>query len=150
MSTRVEDLTDVCREKFHALAGWLQAEGIPYAVIFTRRTDAEQVALYAQGREPLEVVNAKRKAAGMPPTKDTGKVTNCDGIKKRSPHQDGRAFDLTFADVLGNPIWPKDPVRWLALGSKAEELGLVWGGRFTPLDPVTGLGWDPDHFEVPA
>ena len=96
-------------------------------------------------------MNALLKTAGLPQisASNNNVVTQCDGVHKRSPHQDGRAFDLTFVDN-GKAVWPHDSVRWFALGMQAESFGLTWGGRFTPLDPLTNLGWDPDHFEVEA
>jgi len=149
MSKRIEDLSPECRVKYQLLADWLTENHIGFTVLFTRRTDAEQVALYAQGRQSLDNVNALMTVAGLPKISDRENVivTQRDGIHKRSNHQDGKAFDLTFVDS-GRAVWPKDSVRWFALGTKAEEFGLTWGGRFTPLDPVSGLGWDVDHFEI--
>ena len=149
MSNRIEDLTPECQATFAEFKAKLDADQIPFAVVFTLRSTAEQVALYTQGRKPLDVVNSYRQVAGLPPTQETAIVTQCDGVTKKSNHQTGNAFDLTFADENGNAIWPSDPVRWLALGGIAESVGLVWGGRWTPLD-ANGLGWDIDHFEMPV
>jgi peptidoglycan L-alanyl-D-glutamate endopeptidase CwlK len=100
-----------------------------------RRTDAEQIALHAQGRKLLPDVNALRKTAGLSPigTVDNSYVvTECDGVKDRSPHQDGRAMDYTPVDSSGAPVWPgKADPRWLAIAECFELAGLTWGGRWT-------------------
>jgi len=115
MSNKIEDLTPECQAKYSLFAGLLDIAGIKTAVVFTRRTLAEQQALFAQGRESLDEVNALRKAAGLPPINagdNASIVTNCDGVAKISNHQTGQAFDLTFVDANGNPYWPTDPSKW--------------------------------------
>ncbi len=44
---------------------------------------------------------------------------------------------------------PEAKALFLAWGEAAESCGLKWGGRFLPIDPITGLGWDCPHIEVP-
>lgn len=136
MSARIEDLLPEAQEKYHLLADWLTKNEIKFSLVYTLRTAEEQHDLWLKGRDSSGNIVDQSLV-----------VTNCDGYNKLSNHQSGRAFDLTFADDNGNPIWPDDPVRWFALGTQAESFGLAWGGRFQPLDH-NGLGWDPDHFEV--
>src|SRR5690349_602436 len=83
------------------------------------RTVEEQKELYAQGR-----------------TKPGKIVTNCDGVVKKSAHQDGKAVDLAF---YPEPYAESNP--WDLLGAMGEALGLRWGGRFTTLK-------DRPHFEL--
>jgi hypothetical protein len=88
------------------------------------RSDAEQHALYRQGR-------------GLP-----GKiVTHLDGITKRSRHQSavdgpwkgtGCAVDLCFLDANGKATWD-DAMPWSLLGTLAKAQGLVWGGDWPKL-----------------
>ena len=104
MSNRIEDLTTKAQELFERFKALLDAGKIPFAVVYTLRTTEEQQALFAKGRDAKGNV-----------TDQSLVVTNCDGILKKSNHQSGNAFDLTFADGNGNPYWPKDPVRWLSL-----------------------------------
>lgn len=90
------------------------------------RTEAQQVALYAQGR-----------------TKPGPIVTECDGIKKRSNHQAqsdgyGHAVDLCFDDK--EPFAEKHP--WELYGKTVRAFGLTWGGDWhSP--------YDRPHMELP-
>ena len=52
MSTKIEDLTPNAQEKFQLLHNWLTANNITHVVLFTRRTDAEQIALYSKVVSP--------------------------------------------------------------------------------------------------
>jgi len=76
-------------------------------VTSARRTTAEQQALYRQGRETPGPI-----------------VTGCDGIARRSNHQDGLAVDCAF---VGADIWDGP---WTQYGLFAEAVGLAWGGRW--------------------
>jgi peptidoglycan LD-endopeptidase CwlK len=115
----------------------LEEGGIPYAVTSTLRTTAEQVALYAQGRKPLDQVNALRLLADLPAIsagENRGTVTNCDGRRVaeggtgRSPHQLGIALDVVPTDD-GEPVWPgpEDP-RWEHIAQAFKAHGFDWGG----------------------
>lgn len=156
MSTKISDLSPKAQVLYTALMAKLEAQGIKMVCTYTFRTASEQQALFAQGREALISVNAKRKAAGLPPineasNKDT--VTNCDGVKKLSNHQSGNAFDMAFVGANGNPTWPPTTTpegaqKWLQFGVLAESVGLVWGGRWAPFNGQ-GIGFDAPHVEVP-
>lgn len=98
-----------------------------------RRTTAQQQALYAQGR-----------------TAPGRKVTNADGVRRKSKHQDGHAVDAAFVRPLVEGRWDltwSGP--WEAYGRIGEELGLVWGGRWGESAPSKGDGWDRPHLEQP-
>lgn len=127
----------------------LDALGIKTIVTFTTRTDAEQWALWCQGRRTLEEVNDARLAAGMLAIgkgENARTVTNCDGKKTRSKHQDGLAYDLAILNAKGNIDWKAAPEFILAMGKAGESAGMEWGGRWKPLDK-TGIGWDAWHFQ---
>jgi len=88
------------------------------------RTVERQQALFAQGR-----------------TKPGKKVTECDGVVKRSNHQArvgetfGRAVDSCFVGL--NPYLEGHPLFeqiWAAYGACAEAQGLSWGGRWKSKD----------------
>jgi peptidoglycan L-alanyl-D-glutamate endopeptidase CwlK len=98
----------------------LAAEGLTFKVTSGNRTQAEQDALYAQGR-----------------TTPGAKVT----WTRRSRHIGGRAIDITLFQGDRNPVW--DSRHYDRAGQIGEELGLVWGGRWkrTP---------DRPHFELAA
>lgn len=155
MSKRLEDLQPDVMFKAKAAIAILEQYGIPYMVTSTLRTEAEQKALYAQGREPLEKVNALRVAAGMRPivpypgvdhkmhSDNEYPVTNADGVKNKSNHQGGRAIDVVPTEN-GNPVWPplSDP-RWAKIADVFRGQGFKWGGDWLKFP-------DPPHYELPA
>ena len=84
----------------------------------------------------------------------------------QSPHNYGAAGDSVLdPDVVvdlpqrehNGKLWPSlwDTSRadlvdlWREYGEQAEALGLVWGGRWAPIDGRTGLGFDFPHVEHP-
>lgn len=94
------------------------------------RTMAEQQALYAQGRQPLNVVNNLRTQAGLPPItaeENKGKVTDL----RFGFHNVGLAVDLV-EDGDTNKIgiqWSWKAIKdYIQLGSIAKRVGLEWGG----------------------
>jgi len=98
----------------------LAAEGLTFKVTSGNRTQAEQDALYAQGRtKPGKVVTWTR----------------------RSRHIGGRAIDLTLFSGK-NPDW--ESKHYDRAGVIGEELGLVWGGR------CKRGTTDRPHFELPS
>lgn len=121
-------------------------------VTFTLRTEAEQRALYAQGREALGVVNTLRKEAKLGPlTPEANQrtVTDLDGVTHRSNHQGvlygGRllstALDFVPAIDPDGPAGPlkvrvdyEDAVRFRSVGALAIREGLIWGGTWRKPD----------------
>lgn len=93
------------------------------------RTDARQAELFATGK------------------------TRCDGVTKRSGHQDGKALDAT-AYVNGAATWEHRYYAMIAVAffQAANELGIRirWGGMFSAGPVVDGVpyGWDCPHFEL--
>ena len=159
MSRRIEELLPEVQPKARA---FLSLIPIAYVVTSTLRTEAEQAALYAQGRAPLEAVNARRAIAGMRLISAAENkyeanmrklalgqklklgvdvITMADGIIHKSNHQGGRALDVVPANASGNPIWPPgtDP-RWEMIAKAGEEAGFEWGGHWD--DP------DRPHYEI--
>ena len=93
--------------------------GVRMMVTSGVRTDAEQQALYAQGRTTPGAI-----------------VTQLDGGMRRSNHQTrlagphagyGCAVDMAFVGPDGRPSWDEDQP-WLLYGRMATALGLTWGG----------------------
>lgn len=136
----------------------------PFGPWFLRRTrtlctDAEQIALFAQGRKPLLDVNDLRAKAGLVPIPNSENqytVTNADGVHDRSNHQGvwvkgkllSRAVDIVPAVDPDGPAGPmkvrvdwKDVNKFRIFGEIAENEGLVWGGRWHKPDMP--------HVEVP-
>lgn len=111
MSSRDESRLALLDPSFAAtirtLLRMMAVSGHRMFVVSGRRTDAEQAALYAQGRTVAGRV-----------------VTNCDGVRRRSKHQDGRACDCAW---VGPDAW-EGP--WALYAAVAEGLGLIAGANF--------------------
>lgn len=127
----------------------LDNAGLKYSVIETRRTEATQAAYYAQGREPIETINALRQQAGLgniSPIEAKNVITKA----KRSRHQSGEAVDIVPV-VNKKCVWvirtPEEAALYKEFGTLAESVGLSWGGRWEPIDKW-GIGWDAVHMEV--
>ena len=144
MSRRIEDLLPRVAAAAARAMSDLKARGVPAVVTSTLRTEAEQVALYAQGRESLASVNAKRSAAGMPLIRleeNRYTVTNADGVKHKSNHQGGRALDVV-PEQGGRPVWPtaSDP-RWKQIAGVFKKYGFEWGGDWKDFQDLPHYQW---------
>lgn len=131
--------------------------GLPFILTSVARTVKEQAALYCQGRDPLSIVNAMRKAAGMTSIKqaDNKKVTWTLMSKHIIDLEDGieannwsRAFDIAITDGK-IPTWntkvnvnKNEIPDYEEAGKIGKSIGLVWGGDFkkTPDYPHFQLG----------
>ena len=114
-----------------------------YVVYEGRRSVRVQEAYYAQGREPLEKVNALRKAAGLyllRSEKDNYPIT----WTLKSKHIDGMAMDAVPADGAGNPTWDLAHFRetFEAIRDSGFAAGLECGADW----PAPKTDWP--HYEV--
>lgn len=120
-------------------------QGIKYCITGAFRSTEYQQALYAQGREPLESVNAKRKIAGLAPipqSENTYTVTKCDGVKYKSNHQSGLAVDVVPVNQSGNPIWPAPgDARWTPIITAMKKAGFQSGSEWKDFP-------DWPHYEI--
>lgn len=119
-------LNPILVDKIHRVLIYMASQGHGMRICQGLRTVAQQQELFAQGR-----------------TKPGKRVTNCDGVVKKSRHQQaadgfGKAVDCCFNSP--DPFGIKNP--WDVFGKAVEAEGLVWGGRFS--SPV-----DLDHAELP-
>src|SRR5574343_1273454 len=105
-AARLGGLVPALRRRVVALMDAMHAAGHPVRMTAGYRTTQEQQALWAKGRTVPGLV-----------------VTWCDGLVRRSRHQDGRAADFVFRTETG--ISWHGP--WERLGETAESLGLIWG-----------------------
>ena len=144
MSNKISDLKPrVAAAAMRALAD-LRARGVSFSVTSTLRTEAEQAALYAQGREPLADVNAKRVVAGMRPivqAENKYTVTNADGVKHKSNHQGGTALDVV-PEYDGRPVWPPaHDERWSQISGVFKKYGFEWGGDWKDFPDLPHYQW---------
>lgn len=157
MSKSIADMAPDAQGPMLKFVGALQDAGIRGVVVWTKRTALEQLALWVQGRASEAVVDVVRQHAGLSPisARDAANiVTKADGINTLSNHQPGRAMDWVPLRADGSAIWqpatPEEIATYKRIADIARACGLVCGQDWLPRDPVTGLGWDPDHYEVPA
>jgi hypothetical protein len=128
----------------------LKEAALCYTVLETLRTTAVQTAYYAQGREPLEAVNAKRTLAGLwlITAEENRKVIT---QTMKSVHLDGKALDVVPLTINGSIPWnittQETADLWKRFGEIGQSVGLEWGGDWKPLDRW-GIGWDPPHYQA--
>lgn len=136
------------REKLEQLENLAEQNNIHFIVTQTLRSQEEQAAYYAQGRESLDVVNSLRKVAKLSPIQNSeNKIITRAKTVWDSFHAYGRAFDIAIihnnkVDWNENADWNDDGISdWVQLGKLAESIGLEWGGNFSSLR-------DLPHFQL--
>jgi len=122
-SRKLEDLTPEAQTKCKEFIQKCSDAKIPVKIIQTRRDQEYQASLYAQGR-----------------TTPGNIVTNCDGVKKKSNHQSGEAWDAVPVDDKGTILW-NDKKKFKQMADIAVSLGLTAGYYFKSLP-------DSPHFEL--
>ncbi len=132
----INGLVPVVRGKFLKLQAAAKEKGIEFMITCARRTETEQLALFAQGRKTPGEVNRLRHDAGMQP------ITEAENriVTKvlTSIHQFGCAFDVAILKPgTHTPTWDRKAdfnengvPDYEELGSLGEALGLRWGGTF--------------------
>lgn len=145
-SQSLTDLTPTLEKKARAFLVLCYERTLQVHVTCTARTIHEQEALYAQGREPLEKVNALRAAVGLWKIKEDAnkrpvtwtlksKHIVYSKSKNLADHK-ARAFDVAlvkgkqFVWELKVDVNDNDINDWEEIGTLGESCGLVWGGRF--------------------
>lgn len=124
MSRSLDDLRPQCRALVDPFLADCKAAGLDLIVTCTSRTNAEQDALYAQGR-----------------TTPGGIVTNARA--GQSAHNYGLAIDIVPV-VNGKPDWNGADAVWQQIGHLGQARGLEWYGA-----PEAKFKELP-HFEVPG
>jgi hypothetical protein len=114
--------------------------GILYSIQETYREQGIQDCYYAQGREPLEKVNALRKENGLYLLSE--KENNIITKTKSSNHTKGIAIDIVPLYANGKIIWDYNNAVWLRIEEIAESLknDVEWGGFWKSFI-------DPPHWE---
>jgi peptidoglycan LD-endopeptidase CwlK len=143
----IETLHPVIKAKALALQKRAQ-ERFGLRVIITEclRTDAEQVALYAQGRKSLDEINNLRKIAGWGPIGEAQakQVVTKAPTATKSYHGYGLAFDIAITSPDGKHIewsdkadWNQDGLNdWEQVGELAAACGLEWGGNWSSFPDI--------------
>lgn len=132
------------KAKLEELETLAEQSGLHFIVTQTLRSEEEQIAYYAQGRESLETVNQVRAVAKLPPiTEAENKVVTKAKTVYDSWHAYGRAFDIAVVNKDGkidwgeNVDWNSDGISdWDQLGKLGEYIGLEWGGNFSTLHDI--------------
>jgi hypothetical protein len=106
-SRKIEDLVPAAQEKCRALLTLCEKNNIKVTVIQTLRDAEYQNSLFQSGR-----------------TKPGKIVTNCDGFRKKSNHQSGKAFDIVPVDAKGQILW-NDSNKFRQIADLAISLGLT-------------------------
>lgn len=114
-SRSLEDLLPPVRYKAVAFEKACRAKGLDVLIYCTYRSDEEQEALYALGRNANGVVIDQQKV-----------VTNAKGGD--SFHNHRCAWDFVPL-VGGKPAW-NDKAKYQQCGEIAESLGISWSGRW--------------------
>lgn len=120
MAASLDTLTPDTRERVEELLRLAEAAGLDARVVSTRRSCAQQAAIYAQGR-----------------TAPGAKISGARGC--RSWHVWGRAADFAIFDE-GKPVWNARDPRYQQLGALGRQAGLSW--------PLPSR--DPGHFQNPS
>jgi peptidoglycan LD-endopeptidase CwlK len=132
MNTRIEDLLPEVQEMAYKAIAIMKAQDIKHVVTSTFRSKEVQQALYAQGRNSLNIVNQLRENANLsllPENENTYTVTNCNGVTNLSPHQSRKAIDIVPANRNGDPCWPDLlDSRWGPIALIMKACGFTWGG----------------------
>ena len=117
MSRSLDDLQKPVADKARAFFAACDAAKLRVICTCTLRTNAQQAALWAQGRTaPGAIVTWARPGTSL--------------------HEMGRAFDVVPMRG-GVCVWGTtgaDGVLWRQLGAIGEGLGLTWGGRWANPD----------------
>lgn len=150
-SRMLSDLEPQLEAKARAFLAKCEEKGLPVHITCTGRTRREQQALYAQGRESLEMVNQKRLACGlwmlkpednMRPvtwTLESRHIVEFDQATGAMTKK-ARAFDVAlvrdkqFVWELKVDINDNDIPDWDEIGRVGEACGLVWGGSWKKPD----------------
>ena len=124
MSRDINALVPAVREKLMRLQAMAEEQGIEFIVVYTLRTEAEQHALFAQGRKTVEEVNRLRKEAGLAPIMDGQNrlVTKL----LTSVHMFGCAFDVAVLKD-GKTDWHNTPA-YERLGAIGESRAVLFQG----------------------
>ena len=140
----------------HAFAAWVTqhpAAPVP-RVSQGARTEAEQTAFYAQGRQPLPEINRLRKLAAMVPIgAKEAKLVVTHARWGQGPHCffPARALDVAFVNAAGKLDWRAGlfaQFNGLMEAAAADlHVAVTWGG-FWPQGKKDLPHWELTHWKA--
>jgi hypothetical protein len=142
----IEKLNPIVKEKFKLALAELDKEKIFYYINETYRSQLVQDAYYAQGRQPLDVVNTFRAKAGLVKIGlDESKniITNA----KVSKHTSGKAVDIYLKNGSGGIVWSANRFQLEPMATIIKSFGFEWGGDWTKPDINGKVFTDLPHYE---
>lgn len=105
----------------------------PMGISMTARSEAYQLALFMQGREPIARVNAAMKACGAAPItaeQNAAPVTWIEPDRvKDAPHVKRIAIDVFPYDAAKKKADYSNVTRLIKFGKFAKARGWTWGGN---------------------
>lgn len=146
MTRELDDLLPEVAAAARDLIHRCAARGIRLQVTGTYRSNAEQLALWMQGRVALDLVNKQRAFVKLPPLtpEENGRMVTS-AKPGQSLHNQRRAFDVVpLRDTDGDGDLDADweSSAWAIIGEQGERCGLEWGGRWA------GKKQDRPHFQL--
>jgi len=143
----IDSVRPELRSKAWLVESIMRSKGHEVVAVSSVRTDEDQLKIWRVGRE-------YKDGAWVV----VGPVVTRAQTSADSPHGFRVKAALDWAFLLGgqlvgpkpgpnNDSWDAE-LPWAVFGAVVESQGLRWGGRFKPLDKVTGLGWDAGHSEM--
>lgn len=123
-------------ELMHALESQMSE---PIGITQGVRSDDEQLALFMQGRYPVDQVNAARAKVGWAPILASQNIRSVTNAKPGySWHPFGMAVDAVPFDSQMHPDWHEEHPVWQEMVEKGKALGLT-----------SGISWkDEPHFQL--
>lgn len=113
-SRSIEDLAPPVKAAARAFINECARRGLGVLIYCTLRSDAEQAALYAQGRTaPGQVVTAARPGESL-----------------HNAQKDGMAWAFDAVPTVGGKLLWSDDAAIARMGAAGEAVGLEWAGRW--------------------
>ena len=139
-SRKIEDLKEELQSIARQFKELMEKEGINFIFTCTYRSNEEQEALYAQGREPLQTVNELRKKVNLPPLTEKENRIVTYAKPGQSKHNIREAFDIAIMEA-GKIVWDATHPHWKRAGELGKSLGLKWAGDWKKFKEYP-------HFEI--
>lgn len=149
MIGEIKSLHPVFRIAIDNILKDMRAKGWDPVIGSGMRSNEQQDALFAQGRQPLEEVNRLRIRVGLPPIKasQNTRVTNARGGQSNHNHTEwllaysrdqvslAEGFAVDIVDRRRGWDIPNAHF-WTDLGALAKQHGCAWGGDWSKPDPA--------------